>query len=196
MTNFIKKSKYFLHETKRHALLKFLAIVFVFIAYLLWLIFHFGAKSGIETAGLTWSFFVLCTPIADAGFLLDFPIRIISGIKMILSETIVWIIAISLNLYFFFTSPEVYQKTIALKLFRHILEQPFPFWGIIFLSLLGTFLSVYFGDELIDSIKHSDREKHKKHKLKHRFIIFLFFIGTVFIFYNFALKQLGINLNL
>jgi hypothetical protein len=39
---------------------------------------------------LTWSFFVLCTSIAGAGFLLNFPLRLLFGIRMVISEVIVW----------------------------------------------------------------------------------------------------------
>jgi hypothetical protein len=60
------------HETKRHILIKFLLVLFVFIIY-----FGFIAlKDGFYVTILTWSFFVLCTPVADAGFLLDFPFRL------------------------------------------------------------------------------------------------------------------------
>jgi len=93
---------------------------------------------------------------------------------MLYSEIIVWIIAISINIYAFFLLPQIYQKTLLLRIFHFILEKPIPFWVIIFISAIGTFLSVYFGDELIDVVSHNERGKHQKHKLKYRLSIFIF----------------------
>lgn len=185
---------YFTHETKKQILFKFLLVLGLLIAYFAFLAFHYGIKDGLAITALTWSFFVLCTPIADAGFLLDFPLRLITKIRMFHSEMIVWAIAISINSYTFFFLPEAYQKTFLLKIFHFILEKPFPFWLIIFLSALGTFLSVYFGDELIDVVRHTERKKHQKHKIKHRFIVFAFLIAITIILYKFLLDKLGINL--
>lgn len=185
---------FLIHETKRKALIKFLLVFLVFVSYFLFLVFRYGAGNGILITILTWSFFVLCTPIADAGFLLDFPLRLITGIRMFYSEIIVWTIAINANLYFFFSNPSAYEKTFLLKIFKHILEKPWPFWGIIFLSFIGTFLSIYFGDELIDKVTHSEREKHQKHKFKHQFVIFIFLIGFTIFLYNYLLTKLNLKL--
>jgi hypothetical protein len=78
---------------------KFLLLVALFALYFLYLIYEYGIQDGGLVTLLTWSFFVLCTPVADAGFLLDFPIRLLYKIKMIYTEIIVWILAISLSAY-------------------------------------------------------------------------------------------------
>ncbi len=66
---------------------------------------------------LTWSFFVLCTPVADAGILLDFPLRLLFGIRMIVSELAVWALAIVLNLATLMLAPEYYQTTFLTRIF-------------------------------------------------------------------------------
>jgi len=187
---------YLKHETKKQIVFKFLLVLGIMSLYFLFLIFNYGTKDGLIITVITWSFFVLCTPIADAGFLLDFPMRLITQIRMLYSEILVWIIAISINLYAFFFLPQVYQKTFLLKIFHFILEKPIPFWIIIFISAIGTFLSVYFGDELIDVVNHKEREKHQKHKLKYRFFIFVFLILITIILYKFILDKLDINLSI
>lgn len=189
-------SKLLSHETKRQTLLKFLSILGILFLYFLFLIYKYGVAEGFSITILTWSFFVLCTPIADAGFLLDFPIRLTTRIRMIHSEMIVWVIAISLNYYFFFFSPGDYQKTWLLRIFHFILEKPFPFWIIIILSAVGTFLSIYFGDELMDVVRHKERVKHREHQVKHRFIIFAFLMILTIIVYKYLLSQLGIEIPL
>jgi len=182
------------HETKRKALIKFLLVFLVFISYYIFITKQYGVQQGFFVSILTWSFFVLCTPIADAGFLLDFPFRLITKIKMLFSEMTVWIIAISLNLYAFFIRPELYDKTPLLKFFKHILEQPIPFWLIILISAIGTFVSIKFGDELLDKVNHSERQHYNKHKNKFRLLIMLFLFGIALVLYDFLLKKMSINI--
>jgi len=117
-----------------HPIIKFISVLILIIFYFLFASKSHGIKNGFLISILTWSFFVLCTPIADAGILIDFPMRLITGIKMIYSEIIVWVIAISLNLFMFFNNQKIYDKTILLSLFKHIIDTPFPYWAIIILS--------------------------------------------------------------
>ena len=49
----------------------------LFFLYFVYLVYEYGIEDGGMVTLLTWSFFVLCTPVADAGFLLDFPIPFI-----------------------------------------------------------------------------------------------------------------------
>lgn len=190
----IKKSKYFLHKTKKHVLLKFILIVIILLAYFVFVSFKFGVWEWLGVTVLTWSFFVFCTPIADAGFLLDFPIRLITKMKMLYSEILIWLIAIVLNLLMLNLNSDVYSSTHLLQLFKHILSNPIPFWAIILVSGLWTFLSIYFGDELIDVVKHKHRLKYKKHKSKYFLIIFVFVILFVILLYYYLLKKFGISL--
>lgn len=182
------------HETKRHILIKFLLVLVVFIGYFIFISFQYGLGQGFLVALLTWSFFVLCTPVADAGFLIDFPLRLIVNIRMFVLEIIVWLIAILLNFYAFFWHFEIYDKTKILILFKHILGQPFPFWIIIFISALGTFISIQFGDELLDKKQHKKRDFFHKHKHAARLIIMIFIFGMILITYDFLLKKLGVDM--
>lgn len=184
------------HKTKRRVLVKFLLVLFIFIAYFIFIATKYGVKQGFLVSVLSWSFFVLCTPVADAGFLIDFPLRLVTKIKMFVSEIFVWVIAVSINLYAFFLVPEIYTKTKILVLFKSIIDKPFPFWIIILLSLIGTFVSVRFGDELLDKVRHKDRKLFHKHKYNYRLIIMIFLFVMIFIIYNFLLQRLGVNLPL
>jgi len=137
-------------EFHRHPIIKFIVLIIIILAYLTLSMIKFGGKEGALVSAVTWSFFVLCTPIADAGFMLDLPTRILTGLKMIYSEIIVWTIAILINISTIILSPAVYQDTIILSMFKQILLNPIPFWGIIILSGSGTFFSLLFADEIID----------------------------------------------
>jgi H+/Cl- antiporter ClcA len=182
------------HETKRNVLKRFLIVLSILIVYLFVSIWYYGLENGIVVSFLTWSLFVLCTPIADAGFLLDFPIRLFTKIKMIYSEVFVWIITITLNIITITIYPSIYEKTIILQIFKTILLNPLPYWGIIILSAIGTFLSIYFGDELLDVITHKQRKKYHKHKKKHWTIIILFIITITIFLYFYLINQLGIKI--
>lgn len=182
------------HETKQHVFLKFIALAVIVLIYFFFIASQYGIKEGFLVTALTWSFFVLCTPVADAGFLIDFPIRILVQMRMLVTEIFVWGIAILVNIYAFFWNPTVYEKTKILTLFHHILENPLPFWSIILVSLIGTFVSIQFGDELVDKVHHHERKFYHKHKYNYRLIMMIFIFAVSFILYDFLLKKLGVNL--
>jgi len=182
------------HETKREVLTRFVIVLTVFLLYFVYVAHRFGVGHGLWITFLTWSFFVFCTPIADAGFLLDFPIRVLTGIRMIKSEALVWTIAITLNVVTLATHPEIYERTLILSVFHHILTQPFPYWSIIFLSFIGTFLSVYFGDELLDVVYHHERANYILHKDKYQIVAFLAIFLLTLAVYNYLLNELGVHL--
>lgn len=181
------------HETKRHVLLKFLLVLCIFLLYFIFIASRYGFSQGLFVTSLTWSFFVLCTPIADAGFLIDFPLRLVTGIRMFVAEVFVWGLAIGVNVYAYFFVSEIYEKTNLLSFFYHILESPFPYWAIILLSAVGTFVSIQFGDELIDNVYHKDRTMYVKHKKKYWYLVMLFIFVLSFVLYDFLLKKLGVN---
>ena len=106
----------------------------------------------------------------------------------------VWIIAGTLNIYALTFTPEVYSRTVVLELFRHILLNPIPFWSIILVSGIGTFMSVYFGDELVDVAEHRHREKYHAHKKKYRFVLFIFLIVITVLLYSVLLEKLGVEI--
>ncbi len=187
------KSTLYKHKTKRHVLKRFLFLLFFLIIYFAFISYKYGFSNGLLVTAITWSFFVLCTPIADAGFLLDFPIRLITKIKMIYSEVLVWIIAFSLNIYSYFFNFQIYKTTKLLEIFYVILSNPLPFWSIIIISMIGTFLSVFFGDELLDVAHHYQREKYHKHKEKHHLTILIFIIILTIFLYYYLIKKLNLQ---
>jgi len=192
-----KKDK-FLAEIKHtfdmHPLIRFLAIVLVIAGYGFYVSVSQGYKSGFLISILTWSFFVLCTPIADAGILIDLPMRLITGIKLMYSEIIVWIIAISLNTFVFSINPQIYDETIVLSLFKFILKTPIPYWLLIVLSWAGTFFSLYIADTIIDPKKQ--KKRHASFLRKHKAIIGMFLVILVVAIYDMLLNNLGIKIPL
>ena len=187
----------FLHlhrvETHRETLYKFLSLLGVLVAYFAYLSFEFDLSTGLYLTAITWSFFVLCTPVADAGFLLDFPIRILFDIRMVVTEVLVWVLAIVINIFGLIYFADVYGQTFLTQLFKEILLNPYPYWGIILLSGLGTFLSIYFGDEMLDVRKHKDCVKYHQHRFKYRFVFIGGFLLLIIWAYYYMLGQMGID---
>ena len=191
MTTHINKKQ---THPKKQLFYKFFLLCVFLVAYFLYLSFKYDVMTGGIASVLTWSFFVLCTPIADAGFLLDFPLRLLFGIRMLKSETVVWVLAITVNIISLLYFVEYYQTTMLTRLFYSILTNPYPYWSVILISGAGTFLSIRFADELMDIIHHKDRKFFHRHGFKHEIVLIVFFI-IIFIGYYELLASLGIEEN-
>ncbi len=177
---------------KYQVVIKFLALSLILVAYFAYLTYEYDLLTGGIAALITWSFFVLCTPVADAGFLLDFPLRLLFGIRMVVSEIVVWAVAISINVVCLTYFNEFYQTTFLTRLVEVILTTPFPYWFVIVFSAIGTFLSIRFGDELMDVIHHKDRHFYLSHHFKHEILLFIFFLLVIFGYYE-MISSLGIT---
>lgn len=191
----LKEWEFLVHHTKKKVLFKFLILLFILLLYFFYVMHKFGTKEGFLVTLVTWSFFVFCTPVADAGILIDFPVRLLFNIRMVWSEIFVWVIAASINIYAFIFDPGVYSSTILLNLFYYIFTHTF-YWFIILLSSLGTFFSIVFADELVDVAEEKHRKVHKKHKIKLKFIIMIFILLLIIILYDFLLRALGVQIPL
>jgi hypothetical protein len=178
---------------RRQVLIKFLLLCSLLFFYFMYLTYQYDLLTGGIAALITWSFFVLCTPVADAGFLLDFPLRLIFGIRMVLSEIVVWAIAILINVFCLMYYSDFYETTFITQLTKVILSNPYPYWIVIFLSGIGTFLSIRFGDELMDVLHHKDRYFYLRHHFKHEILLFIFFLFVIFGYYE-IISSLGITI--
>jgi len=171
----------------RQVWIKFVLLCVVLFSYFAYLSYQYDLLTGGVASLITWSFFVLCTPIADAGFLLDFPIRLLFGIRMVVSEIAVWVIAIAINVFSLMYLREFYGTTIVTQTMEVILTTPIPYGAVILLSGIGTFLSIRFGDELMDVLHHKDRHFYLSNHFKHELILFVFFLLVIFGYYELML---------
>jgi hypothetical protein len=176
---------------QRQVWIKFALLCALLVFYVAYLTYHYNFRTGGIAALLTWSFFVLCTPVADAGLLLDFPLRLIFGIRMIVSELAVWALAILVNIAALLYGAGYYETTLVTQIMYQIITTPYPYWGIVFLSAAGTFLSIHFGDELMDVLHHRDRDFFHSHHFKYELILGLFFVAIIFIYYE-MMRSLGL----
>jgi len=180
---------------KKQLFYKYFILCLLLISYFVYLGLEYDFVTGGLAAILTWSFFVLCTPIADAGFLLDFPLRVLFGIRMLVSELAVWAVAILINLVSLLYFSEYYETTKLTRILHVILTNPYPYWSVILLSAGGTFLSIRFADELMDVIHHKDRGFFHSKNFLHELVIIVFFIMIFFGYYE-LVASLGIDAEL
>ena len=181
-------------QPQKQVFYKFLLLCLVLVSYFVYLSVQFDLMTGGIASALTWTFFVLCTPIADAGFLLDFPLRLLFGIRMLISEIAVWALAIAVNIVSLVYFAEYYETTLLTKLLHAILTMPYPYWSVILLSGVGTFLSIQIADELMDVVHHRDREFFHRHGFKHEIIMIIFFVLVLIGYYR-LIASLGLDLN-
>ena len=182
------------NETHSETIFKFVALVSIVIVYFLYMSWKYGISTGFGVSVLTWSFFVLCTPVADGGFILAFPVRLLFKIKMSVTQIVLWFVAIGINVFFLTTSPENYDLTFLTKLLKHILSEPYPYWSILIISALGTFLSILFGDEMMDVASHKERKFSHRHGAKYRTLIVLGLGILTVVAYYYLLSSLNVVL--
>lgn len=182
------------HETHKRTLIKFIALTAVLVAYYLYVSWKFDASTGIGVTILSWSFFVLCTPIADGGFIIAFPVRLLFGIKMSITQAVTWFIALGINIYALLATAHTYELTFLTRLLKRILTEPYPYWSILILSALGTFLSIYFGDEMMDVTMHKHRVKFEQHHFKYKIILSIGFTVLIILTYYHLISSLKIEI--
>lgn len=171
-------------KSRRHSAWRFLFLLVPVVGYFLFLAYQHGLRDGVLVTILTWSFFVLCTPLADAGFLLDFPVRVFLGVRMAFAEVVVWALAITLSLMMLWLDPALYQVTTLTKLFHTILTTPYPYWAIIGLAMSGTFLSLAFGDALVDMWQKRHIHGWSRHLWGGLTLVVIFVSIIVYLYYR------------
>ncbi len=182
------------HQTHKESLWRFAALLGVLVAYFAYMSWKFDAATGAWLALLSWSFFVLGTPIADGGFIIAFPVRLLFGTRMLITQIVVWVFALGLNVLALNVSPESYDATALTRLLKTILTTPWPYWSILVISAIGTTASMWFGDEMIDVTAHKDREKHHKHGFKYK-VLLVVGLGLLTILAYYQLLD-GLNVNI
>lgn len=174
---------------------KFFVVLGILFLYALFTVHNYGLKAGLSVTILTWAFFVFATPIADAGFLIAFPIRIFTGIKMLNTQIVVWIFGALVVFTFLLFSPESFNKTSLLGLFHKIVITPWPLWLILILSGVGTYVSIVFDDSIVDSATAKNKNKSfrkNSKRLYYTIAIFTLTLGLYIVLLHFTNTQIKI----
>lgn len=182
------------HQTHKESLWRFLALVGVLVGYFAYMSWKFDAATGAWLALLSWSFFVLCTPVADGGFIVAFPVRLLFGTRMVVTQLVVWVVAIAVNVAVLHFAPEYYDDSPLTRLLFRILTTPWPYWSILAIAALGTAMSIWFGDEMMDVSSHAERSKQHKHGFKYRTLLVVGLGLLSMLAYYHLLGDLGVTI--
>jgi len=111
---------------------------------------------------------------------------------MLILEIAIWCFTIIINLLSLNYFSEYYGTTELTKVFHLILIIPYPYWGIVLLSAIGTFLSIHFGDEMIDIVHHDWKTLFRKPSYRHKLIIMVVIFAIIIIGYYELITSLGL----
>jgi hypothetical protein len=152
-----------------------------------------GIGPGLERTALTWAFLVFLTPMPLAGVLIELPLKFLTKHSMMKIQAIVWGtgLAITISALAFF--PQAFSSTSILVLFLHVLSNPFPYWGLLGLCAMGTFISVHLIDDVVDEVK--DEMHHKHRKRMSLFQVALSVAAMVLILYTFWVSVTALGMS-
>lgn len=158
-----------LQSHTNHQLRRFLLVVVIVIAYFIYTVYSYGLSQGVGITALTWAFFVFATPVADGGFLIAFPIRLVTGFRMLYTQYIVWAVGCMLVVAFLVFNPAAFQRSPLTQLFYAILTTPWPLWLILVLSAAGTYLNILLDDKVVDVAGSNNRSRMLQRNRKRLF---------------------------
>ena len=182
-------------KIKTLGLKRFILVLAVLVAYAAYAIHSYGVKQGLSVTALTWAFFIFATPIADAGFLLAFPIRLITGLRMLYTQIGVWIAGLFLVAGYLLFSAGTFDKTPLLGLFHKIITMPWPLGLILVLSAVGTYVSILFDDDVVDIATAKDKKTRLRDERRRLYYTVLIFAITV-VLYVVLLRATDTHINI
>ncbi len=181
------------HIKHRHKFWRFVAVLLAVLAYLTYMIVHYGIALGIGVTLLTWAFFIFATPVADGGLLIAFPVRLLLGIRMLVTQYFVWAIGAAVVIGYMIFSPATFDKAAITQLFYIILTTPWPLWIILALSAAGTYINLVFDDEIVDVAAAKNKKAKLISRRKKMYINIILFAATIAAYIG-LLKITGIQI--
>lgn len=123
--------------------IRFLAFLIFFGVTGFRLIMELGTKTGIHITLLIWSFFILCVPIPGNPLITTTFLRLFTKRALLYSTLFIWLGALALNIYTYFSFPLAYLNTSTTFFLYRIIANPWPYWLIIGMSAFaGAYRSV------------------------------------------------------
>lgn len=145
------------------------AVVIMFILLMVFFIFYNGFYKGCIKSLFIWSFFVICTPVPEAGLLISLPLKRYFGFKMDLSQIVVSLFAFMLLFYFYCVEQKIIKNNLIGNLFLGLIN--YKYYSIIFISVISSVLTSNLLDNIINHFINKDEINHLYLK-----------IGTIFVF--------------
>lgn len=108
--------------------------LFLFVVF--YLVKHHGFHQGLLASYLTWSFFVLCTPIISRALLISNIIGKLTGSNLYNAGLFTWSVALISNMFLLNLAPSIYNINPLSSFLAHALMTPRPHWLLI--GMCGT----------------------------------------------------------
>jgi len=183
-------------EVHDHHMERCIFAIVLLLAYLTLAVYKYGAEDGVGITVLTWAFFVLLTPVPFADLILELPLRLVTRAKMVVTHVFVWGAGALIVTTSILMAPDLFQTTTLLSIFYHVIMNPVPYWSLLFLCGMGTFLSVYIADEIMDEVEEHMKHHHRKHmSVLHMSAALLVFVGIVLAYWT-MICHMGFNGNI
>jgi hypothetical protein len=109
---------------------------------------------------------------------------------MIHTEILVWGLAIIISASAVVFSPKIFEMNALMQIFHAILIHPIPYWLIIFLCGIGTFLSIFMGDQIFDVVE--SKEMRFNRSFFYKLSMLLILISSISYLYYRLLQTLNI----
>lgn len=103
----------------------------LFLIVVFFLIKHHGIGRGLIASFLTWSFFVLCTPIISRALVISNIIEKLTGSNLYNAGLFTWSAALITNMILLNLTPTIYNVNPLSGLLAHALTTPRPYWLLI-----------------------------------------------------------------
>ena len=123
---------------RRQVLVKFLLLLVILLGYFGYLAYEYDVATGGIAALLSWSFFVLCTPVADAGFF-----RIFTGISELGLAALLLVFAIGKNRIVGNMAFSMLLMVMLTALGLEFFARPKPVPMLVVIAFVLAFLSIY-----------------------------------------------------
>ena len=175
--NIIKKQKTYLY------IYDVLVILFLFL--LIFYIIYNGYVKGCIMGLFVWAFFIVSTPIPEAGLLVSLPLKRYLNISIHISQTFVSLLALFVIYYLYFNEYKTINKCIIGKLFTSL--NNFKYYSIIIISIICSIFTSEFIDNIIDNYINKEKINYIHFKLG--------FIAFLIIIYSFLMNSLINKIN-
>lgn len=147
-------------------------ISFFFIGLLLFYTFLYGFNKGVYNTLFIWSFFVIATPVPEAGLLVSIPLKKLLNIDLQISQVV-----LSLFALFFITYSYYYYKYFLKKIkFGRFIIKVFELcvFSLFIVSILSSVIVSYLFNEFLNSLLYEKKIVTYTNKVLFIFFIFLF----------------------
>lgn len=150
------------------------AVVIMFILLMVFFIFCNGFYKGCIKSLFVWSFFILCTPVPEAGLLISLPLKRYFGFKMELSQIVVSLFACMIIFYFYCIEQKIIKNNLIGNLFLGLIN--YKYYSIIFISFISSVLTSNLLDNIINHFINKDEINHLYLKMGTIFVLLLIYI--------------------